>query len=363
MDESPPEKRQRMEPTPPAEEPKQSTKITGLNDDCLEKVFIRLTLVDLFNVAVANQWLRPAANAVYKRKFGKKEVHLIRVHGIQKSPVPDDDGNSIKIYNFKTCLQFLRCFGSSITHLIITYGQSTSRRYDHMHQYINKYCAKTLVSIKFSGKLPFGIEHFDEPFRNIQYVDIIDCNLGKQFPQILKWFPNIHHLKCHGSHINHRYFIAEPPTQFKHLTIEFNHSTNVDLMERYQRIVDMLQLNRQLQSLTINAKSVHMIMSFLLDMIKGNRLISQLSVCSARTTRVNERDVKRFAHEHPTVVELDLPGFRFTANTVIILLQRLIPLRRFRFNIHSKSVYTNIVSKLNAEWQSTVSGLLVTLNR
>lgn len=58
--------------------PEQPTKCTDLNDDCLQKIFEHLNLIELFNVAVANEWLRPAAGIVYKRKFGMKKVEMYK---------------------------------------------------------------------------------------------------------------------------------------------------------------------------------------------------------------------------------------------------------------------------------------------
>lgn len=79
-DEIPPGERQRSELSA-VEEPARPTKIIDLNDDCLVKIFKSLNIEDLFNVAVANEWLRPAANSVYKRKFGAKKIHLNGVCG------------------------------------------------------------------------------------------------------------------------------------------------------------------------------------------------------------------------------------------------------------------------------------------
>lgn len=49
-------------------EPKSTTKIIDLNDDCLVKIFEYLNIQNLLNVALANDWLRSAANDLYKRK-------------------------------------------------------------------------------------------------------------------------------------------------------------------------------------------------------------------------------------------------------------------------------------------------------
>lgn len=72
------------EPTPKSQRPNspppvQPMKITDLDDVCLEKIFDRLDLHSLFNIAVANEWLRPSARFIYKRKFGTQIVCLTAI--------------------------------------------------------------------------------------------------------------------------------------------------------------------------------------------------------------------------------------------------------------------------------------------
>lgn len=64
----------------------QTTKITDLNDDCLERIFMLLDVENLLNVKLANKWLGPAADIVYKRKFGTYSVCLYSVHNTQIHP-------------------------------------------------------------------------------------------------------------------------------------------------------------------------------------------------------------------------------------------------------------------------------------
>ena len=102
----------------------QPMKITDLDDDCLEKIFENLDLRSLFNVAVANEWLRPAARVVYKRKFGVKYVRIQKSHhSLPSSLKLTIAGNYILVKSLKTCLQYLRCLGSSISNLDIHYNK------------------------------------------------------------------------------------------------------------------------------------------------------------------------------------------------------------------------------------------------
>lgn len=346
-------KRLRFE-SPSANKPMAVTKYVDLNS---------LNLENLYNVTVANECLRAAANDVYKRKFATK-VNLFRVHGIQKSSTPYQNENIVFIYNFETCHQFLRCFGSSIKHLIIDYGQTTSNRYDYIHQYINEYCAETLVTIEFCGKLPFPNAKFDKPFVNVRNVDIIDCDLGEQFHQIFKWFPDQSHLNILFDVWNHPFFIVAPPPELKHLVIKFNGIKCVEFSERYKRVVDQLQLNHQLQSLTIKSNTIRMTMNFLLDIIIENQSISKLIVDTGGCTLVNKSETLRLVQEHQMLVELDLPFYRFTSANVNTIVRRLTLLQKFCFRIQGERVHKSIMSKLDCKWRSTYrGGSYVTLNR
>lgn len=360
-EQSPLNKRSRSEstpspPSPSVNEPIQATTITGLNDDCLEKILRYFDLQNLFNVAVANESLQPAANVVYKRIFGAKEIHLFRAHGLQKSPELLADPNTVKIFNFRTSLQFLRVFGASITNLTITYGQSASKRYTHLHQYINKYCESALITIKFCGQLPYPIEHFDKIFVNVQTVDIADCDLGAQCQAIFEWFPSLRNLSLHANVSTHPAFTAVAPFQLERLNIEFNGKNCMEFMERYRRIGDILQSNGQLQSLTIKAKCIQMTMNFLLDIIRDHRSISSLVVNTAGSTRVNISDIRRLAAEHPMLMEVDLPFYRFDAANAIKMIQLVVSLKKFCFRVQSKKVFVNITAKVNGKWHGSFKG-------
>lgn len=56
-----------------------TTKITDLNLDCLEKIFMLLNVNDLFNVANLNKSLQIVAAYVYGRRFSEYPPTLLLV--------------------------------------------------------------------------------------------------------------------------------------------------------------------------------------------------------------------------------------------------------------------------------------------
>lgn len=146
-------KSQRVDST---DEAIQTTKIIDLNDDCLTKIFGYLKLQSLFNVAVASEWLRSAE--VYKREFGKKPVKLhgfddfnLNSKGHGETASGPEHGTDIDIFDLKSCLQYLRCFGPYISNLLINYDFPKSKRYEYVNQYIGYFCADNLLSISMDN--------------------------------------------------------------------------------------------------------------------------------------------------------------------------------------------------------------------
>lgn len=142
--------------------PVQETTIVDLNDDCLSEIFDYLELKCLLSVAVANEWLRPAAVDVYKRKRGAKRLEIGECGDYRRNTrsktqlirdsAPREFSDSIYIYGLKMCLQYLRCFGSTISNLTLNYFERQSKRYQHVHNYINAYCTTSLVEFTYNAR-------------------------------------------------------------------------------------------------------------------------------------------------------------------------------------------------------------------
>lgn len=138
-------------------------KIIHLPDLCLEKIFEYLNFQSLFNVAIANEFLRPAAAHVYKRQFGR---HPVSITGNSfETGRPIFVMYKLHIDQLQSVLQFLRCFGAQITVLEFDGAHYIKKKhYEYVIQYINKYCSEHLVRITFEAVPKIAKEHFPKPF-------------------------------------------------------------------------------------------------------------------------------------------------------------------------------------------------------
>lgn len=322
------EQQKRQRSLSPDDDPMQTTKITSLNDDCLVKIFNLLGLKDLFNVAIANEWLRPAARDVYKRKFGAKEVFI---DGIRR-PAPEES-HSIKIRGLKMSLQYLRCFGSSIKELTFDYRGFNCKRNQYVHHYINEYCVESLIKIAFIRKLNNPIEHFVKPFNNVMNVKVSDSNLGQQLPSFVEWFPNLQSLELYNTNLDDGFTNA----RFHHLE-KLKYGENCENRSTIKDVTTLLSSNRQLRDVTIHMGYDGIsAMSTLSDMIKNNPLISKLDTLAPESVeyraystameKLDPLELQRLIKEHPSMVSLSLPRcYQFTTAEAIKLIPQLEPL-------------------------------------
>lgn len=374
-------KRQQLES--PAESMPKVTRIIDLNDDCLVKIFGHLDLQSLFNVAVANEWLRPAAGDVYKRKYGAKSVQISRcddyrpsmrapvqnIREIELHPIKEIH-NCVKVRGLKTTLQCLRCFGSSISDLRICYKQSQSKRYGYLHQYINDYCFESLTDLSFLEMPNIAIEQFQKNFVNVREVHISRSDLKEQLSLFSKWFPNMLRLNLFRIRMGNQ-FIASQFQSLEELSI-----SGCTEMELKTKVAELLRMNRQLKILSIDMNNERPLPAIdLLDAIMENASLTKLTVSSDHYSReypeVNSEEVQRVAIEHSGLVGLSLQNYRFQAEDAIALIRQLGSLKKFRFWV-SDSEYLQLVSHLkNSEWRTdkflhkanNQMGQIVTLNR
>lgn len=327
-----------------------TTKIVDINDDCLSKIFEYLDRKNLFNVAIASEWLRPSAAYVYKRQFGTKEVEIIVCDDFHSNPranasVPEleDWDTYVTVRGLKTCLQFIRCFGSSINHLKINYKNSNSKRHEYVHHHINKYCAKSLARISFLNMPSISMEQFSQVFTNVKDVTFFHCDLGETLPFIAKWFINLRNMEFYLTRVTNGF----DRTQFRHL----EHLCIRELQQNdfgVKNAAHLLRSNRQIQSLEIAVHGQIKSVNTIFDMIKENASISKLVVefCSVYD-RVTLSDVERILSEHPSLVELHLGDFVFAAEDAITLIDQLISLQTFHFRVENSSEYKILESELD----------------
>lgn len=189
------------------EEPE--TKIIDLNDDCLKKIFGYLNLHHLFNVAIANQYLRPAAADIYKRKFGMMPVRIcncddyrrgtraLRHFGHDTSPessVGFGKYNEIFVSGLKTNLLYLRCFGKSIRDLKVYGDMSDSERFIYLQLYIDEFCGDDVVVLSLDCVPHIQFNQFKKNFKKVETFHGSSIDFGEQWPSFTERFSNVKNL-------------------------------------------------------------------------------------------------------------------------------------------------------------------------
>lgn len=334
-----------------SEKSKQTTKIIDLNDDCLVKIFEHLELKDLYMLSIASEWLRPAAADVYVRKFGTKPV---QIRGCSDPEMdfdglsPRENNSNIDIFSLRMCLQYLRFFGSSISSLLIDYDESMSKRFQYVDKYVNKYCADSLIEISFLFMTNTIIEPFEKQFVSVESLKIYSCELAKNLPSFAEWFPNVRRLELIYTHVNSR-----------HIEVTFRHLEHLSIRvdghacftpEDAKRL---LRSNRHLRSLklaSMNEEKTNI--NTLLDIIKDNSSITKLvlTTCLNNSIQMNSSNLQVLVHNHPSLVELELPNCEMSSDNVAALIVQLNFLKKFCFRCWNARNYSKIVSKLDSEW-------------
>lgn len=73
---------------------------------------------------------------------------------------------------------------------------------------------------------------------------------------------------------------------------------------------------------------------------------------------MNSANVQRITVEHPTLAELEVVSYEFTADDALALIDQLNSLERFRFQMEM-SEYTNFVSRLDGgKWSVELNVVL-----
>lgn len=143
-----------------------------------------------------------------------KSVKIERCDGLHEMGVKEEQnltgyGYDVHIDGLKAALQFLRCFGSSITDLTICYNQLKSKRYNHVQQYINNYCTDSLVRLSFKEMPNIAIATFQKQFNNVRELNVRDSRLGQQFSTFLNCFPNLNRLILREVHMQYEVLLMD----------------------------------------------------------------------------------------------------------------------------------------------------------
>lgn len=178
--------------------PTLSTKLTDVNNDCLELVFEYLDVHDLINVAESSKCLRTAAIIVFGRNHKAKTLDItFDDFGLKRTYWPmlyrqiHAKGSSIKAVMPGPVLKLLRIFGCLIQRINMVAGcrSRCAQVHKRIYGYINKYCSNTLKTITLWHEMEIGAAGKKKPLKGVEEVNLTMSEL--ELIDYRKFFPNV----------------------------------------------------------------------------------------------------------------------------------------------------------------------------
>lgn len=211
-----------------------SVHIADVNDDCLQHILEELSLEDLLNVADTNKQLSRVAKLVYKKKYGQKRVQMLFCYQSM-------DSDTISINNFSSCLKLMRCFGTSISKLSISYFNIPGPKRIKLNEYLNVYCAAHLTDLEYNSG---SLSYLTREFPKVVNLSFSDLDLKHERNDISTCFPNVQVLKLFKWYDNDS-IVAHLPRLVR-LEVFFNVNT-------LDNITNCLRMNQQLRNLKVRS--------------------------------------------------------------------------------------------------------------
>lgn len=211
-------------------------KIVHLNNDCLERVFSYLNLMDLTNVAESNVHLAVSACNLFALKFKHLKYNCF------DSRMCDE-----------TFLLALDRFGKFIQRLQIEF-RVDAKRDRIIFEAIIKNC-KTVTELSFSHLYEALI--FDEPFPNVRKLHLADCFNGfhQSLFQLNSCFPILNSLEVYNVRDFWEKIVITRYQSLEHFGFfKFPESST---KEDAQKIAEFLHENPQLKSLAMDEINIH----------------------------------------------------------------------------------------------------------
>lgn len=381
-----------------------SPKLTDVNYDCLEHIFLLLDFEDLFNIAHTNKELKPVVDRVFKRKFGGKRSTFFSI-GIFRLNLQLEGNLSTNFY-LNNPYGLLRCFGHLIPKHVI-YSNSK------MVSYVNEYCNASSTELAFHNMSKCDLDGLQRPFTNAEMVCFTNCRLDGNLEPLNILFPKVHsltldqckikskHIKAHFPHMEQLKIIGSIPTK----------QSTVDLLKMNPQLRRLIWSNNDIATFLWTASQYLPRLEYLdirytkndfadfgadvahFKCLKGlkvndhGRLMSKMPILSDclqdltwefRNSKTNE--VIKFLKKHPTIIkinlincgfskmsvgkraikkiaevlpflqEVDFIGFRVSSDETIQFVKNCKSLKKMCFNWKINN-YIRLEEQLTEEWQ------------
>lgn len=183
-----------MEQNDAEEDPVIQLTLTDINVDCLECLFMHMTIVDFVNIAHTNKQLKLAADLAFARKFGKKKFRFC-VDSVYPNNLPEVGDEWVIVHDLQTSLRLLRCYGHLISKLELNYRKVLRPAPSKVFRYVNEFSCDSLTEITLHGIFKFAFEvAMKRPFPNVQQASFTGCHLGPRMTHFNYWYPALRRL-------------------------------------------------------------------------------------------------------------------------------------------------------------------------
>lgn len=204
-----------------------SLRVTDLNDDCLEEIFLHLHLNHLFDVIVSHTRFLNACRRVFYKKYKNKEITISAYQ--TKHPQ----------YNEVLCL-----LGDLMPHLRVSYDRfdDVGNLNNKIHVAIVRHCGETLTEITFNHIHP--LMEIDKQFCNLKKLNFNHGCVGRTMSEFKKWFPKLESIQFFFCTTINAHCIEQEFPTLQHFTVAHHNFT-------FQNLRTFLDLNPQLKSFTV----------------------------------------------------------------------------------------------------------------
>lgn len=200
--------------------------IIDLNDDCLEEIFIYLTVKELFDLVSIHSNFVSVCLRIFHRKYRKHEINI--------------SSHNMDLY--KRFPRILKSLSNVITSLRITFDRFDVLSNELIHRSIMENCDQTLCELTLNNIQPALVMR--TTFPNLKKMSFNQGRLTGSHIELQKCFPNIRCLQLFFCQTEDNGFFEQTLPTLEEFTVAHHNST-------FGQLSRFLELNPQLKSFIV----------------------------------------------------------------------------------------------------------------
>lgn len=152
---------------------KNQTQIVDLNWDCQLLIVKELDLISLISLAETNNHFYILVAEILRLKFSKKLIVFSFPYINDKITLHiHEEGDYIKIQNWRDALKVLKLYGHLIRNLKIHHNMLPTNKAKSIYTFVNMYCSETLKQLNLINSCENFFHEFSRPFQRVENVSL-----------------------------------------------------------------------------------------------------------------------------------------------------------------------------------------------